>query len=221
MLDIDESLQQSEPDSSRGLKSSNLILRKPAERDLGNLVALATNPQLAKTLCANPFPQSLDAAQSWLSCDIGIATGQTHFVLSTIKGSFIGAAGLYRHENGREAEMVVLIRQALWRQGFATRAAQALADFAFSNPNPKDFDLNAVTATTRVCCSKSRRVAEKCGFQYAGTGMAHSAHFRGMIPIDRFRLDRGIWKALRSWGQSIPEDFAPKGISPDNFKGAA
>jgi hypothetical protein len=47
----------------------------------------------------------------------------------------------------------------------------------------------------------SRRVLEKCGFQWTGVGLYRIRALRSSAPIDRFRLDRGLWASLKSWGQ--------------------
>ena len=210
MLDIDKNLQQTEPDCSAGLGSTDFILRKPTQADLDTLVALATNPVLAKNLCSNWLPTSSRTADLWHANQMEESDPTDFpFILSDMKGSYLGAACLMLEEGRKQAEISVMICRDKWHNGYATRAIQALADFAFSNPNTNQPSLQTVIARCRVTCGGSRRMVEKCGFQYCGTGMAHSQHYRGMIPIDRYRLDRGIWKALRHWAGSGLIDLAP------------
>ncbi|ODN72583.1 hypothetical protein A6302_00075 [Methylobrevis pamukkalensis] len=45
----------------------------------------------------------------------------------------------------------------------------------------------------------SRRVIEKCGFQFTGQDLSPSAYFRTVVAIDRFSLDRRTWESLRRW----------------------
>jgi hypothetical protein len=52
---------------------------------------------------------------------------------------------------------------------------------------------------------------EKCGFQYAGQGMGPSLFLRGMVPVDRFRLERRVWQSLKEWREAsfaTPSDAA-------------
>ncbi|PLW76420.1 GNAT family N-acetyltransferase [Cohaesibacter celericrescens] len=200
MLDIDKKLQQTEPDCSEGLGNKNFLLRQPAQADLDMLVASATNPVLAKNLCSNWLPTSSRAADLWFASH-NQETNPTDFpfVLTDMKGNYLGTACLMLQEERTQAEISIMICRDKWQNGYATRAIQALADFAFSNPNQNHPKLQTVTAQCRVSCRKSRRIVEKCGFQYSGTGMAQSPHYRGMIPIDRYHLDRGIWTAIRHW----------------------
>jgi RimJ/RimL family protein N-acetyltransferase len=46
----------------------------------------------------------------------------------------------------------------------------------------------------------SRRVIQKCGFQFQGSGMVGSLALGGMMSVEWYRLDRKTWMSLRSWG---------------------
>ena len=80
-------------------------------------------------------------------------------------------------------------------KGFATEAAHAVIDYAFGR-----FDFDALHSSARVTNPASRRVLEKCGFQWTGAGLGRSRALGSSVPIDRFRLDRGLWASLKSWG---------------------
>ena len=221
MLEIDESLTETEPDSRSGL-GSNFILRHPKHADLGRLVSLATNPVLSKNVCSTWLPTTMQAADLWFTAMLEDTDPASYpFVLTDMRGNGLGAANLELQGDRTEAEISILIEQANWNKGYATMALQAIADFAFSNPNTSRPPLTSVIARCRVTCTSARRVVEKCGFQYCGTGMAQSQHFRGMIPIDRYRLDRGIWTALRHWAGSIHLDLEAHKPANLDVKGAA
>jgi RimJ/RimL family protein N-acetyltransferase len=68
-------------------------------------------------------------------------------------------------------------------------------DFAFTELNHEWLQAGA-----RVTNPASRRVLEKCGFQWTGVGLCRIRALSSSVPIDRFRLDRGLWASLRSWG---------------------
>ena len=83
-----------------------------------------------------------------------------------------------------------------WGSGYATEAARAVIDHAFA-----DLGHDALQAGARVTNPASRRVLEKCGFQWTGVGLYRiRAPINSAAPIDRFRLDRGLWASLKSWG---------------------
>ena len=226
MLEIDESLKQTEPDCREGSESKPFLLRHPARTDLEVLVALANTPAMTKNLCSNWLPISAKGAKSWfLNQTEKTDPTEFPFIITDMKGAMIGVICLLLEENRKQAEISVIINRDQWQHGYATRAIQAVADFAFSSPNINQPTLEALMAQCRVSCGSSRRVVEKCGFQYSGTGMAHSQHYNGMIPIDRYRLDRGVWYALRNWsgmGQSNAWSFGPNsGPKTYSLKGAA
>jgi hypothetical protein len=45
-------------------------------------------------------------------------------------------------------------------------------------------------------------VLEKCGFQWTGVSLIRIRALKSSAPIDRFRLDRGLWASLKSWGNA-------------------
>jgi hypothetical protein len=46
-----------------------------------------------------------------------------------------------------------------------------------------------------VSNAASRRVLEKCGFQWMGVGLYRIESLASSAPFDRFRLERGPWAA--------------------------
>ena len=59
-----------------------------------------------------------------------------------------------------------------------------------------------LSSGARVSNPASRRVLEKCAFQWTGVQLTRIAAINSAAPIDRFRLDRGLWASLKSWGQA-------------------
>ena len=55
-------------------------------------------------------------------------------------------------------------------------------------------------AGARVSNPASRRVLEKCGFQWTGVRLTRVRAINSAAPADRFRLDRRLWASLKSWG---------------------
>ena len=71
-----------------------------------------------------------------------------------------------------------------------------MIDYAFT-----DLGHEALQAGARVTNPASRRVLEKCGFQWTGVGLYRIRAINSSAPIDRFRLERRIWSALKNWGR--------------------
>ncbi len=58
-------------------------------------------------------------------------------------------------------------------------------------------------AGARVVNPASRRVLEKCGFQWTGVELRKVLSLGSSVPVDRFRLDRGVWSSLKSWRNAV------------------
>jgi RimJ/RimL family protein N-acetyltransferase len=58
-----------------------------------------------------------------------------------------------------------------------------------------------LAAGARVTNPASRRVLEKCAFQWTGVRLMRIRAINSAAPVDRFRLDRGLWESLKSWGR--------------------
>jgi hypothetical protein len=43
-------------------------------------------------------------------------------------------------------------------------------------------------------------VLEKCAFQWTGVRLSRIRAINSAAPVDRFRLDRGLWASLKRWG---------------------
>jgi RimJ/RimL family protein N-acetyltransferase len=84
-----------------------------------------------------------------------------------------------------------------WRRGYATEVARALTDHAFG-----DLGHDALAAGARVSNPASRRVLEKCGFQWTGVGLYRISAINSSAPLDRFRHDRRLWASLKAWGRA-------------------
>ena len=110
MLEIDESLLQTEPDCRAGLGHSNFILRTPSVSDLETLVRLATDPILAKNLCDAWLPTTMRAADAWLEHMVEDKDPTRFtFVLTDMQGTNLGAAAVMLDDDRIQAEVSIVI----------------------------------------------------------------------------------------------------------------
>jgi len=93
-----------------------------------------------------------------------------------------------------------------WGRGYATEAVRALLGHAFGA-----LGYERLSSRARVSNPASRRVLEKCGFQWSGVSLIRIHALKSSAPVDCFRLDRGLWASLRSWGSA---ESLPCGLSP-------
>lgn len=183
------------PDPSLIIETSRLLLRRPTREDAPRLAQLADDATVAENLSTLPYPYGLDDALAWIdNTEVGASRINLGiYRKASTDDGFIGTVSLMPRD-GERFVVGYWIGRPHWGQGYATEATQAVVDLAFGQ-----LGVDAVAATTRVTNGASRRVLEKSGFQYAGQGMGPSLFHRGMVPIDRFRLERSIWMSLKNW----------------------
>jgi len=174
------------------LETGRLMLRVPRMDDARSIAALANDLRIARNTTRIPHPYSLVDAEAWLAA-VNKAEGERTFLITLADGTVIGACG-FELRDGRIPELGYWLGVPFWGRGHATEAVRAVIDHAFA-----DLGHAALHAGARVSNPASRRVLEKCGFQWTGVGLYRIRALASSAPVDRFRLDRGIWASLKSW----------------------
>lgn len=179
----------------RSLTTERLLLRAPCAQDAAAVARLADNPRVALQTARMPYPYRLSDAEAWIARAAAAAQEVTFLIVCGRTGEILGAAGYGVPEEG-DAEIGYWIGEPYWGRGYATEATQAVIDHAFTLSA-----LSRLAARCRVGNSASRRVLEKCGFQYQGSGMIYARALKGTVPTDDFCLERRVWQSLKSWGR--------------------
>ena len=188
------------PERSRSdcpiLLTERLVLRAPHEDDIDALAHLANNANIATMVARMPHPYTVaDAADFVRRTKAGGIGKCVYAITKADTGAFLGCCGIEPHEDGRTVELGYWLGEPFWNKGFATEAAQTLTDMVF-----RTRDVEQIDARCRVMNIPSRRVIQKCGFQFQATGMIQSLAVGGMVPVEWYRLDRRTWVSLKSWG---------------------
>ncbi|HZL32046.1 MAG TPA: GNAT family N-acetyltransferase [Pseudolabrys sp.] len=175
------------------LETKRLALRAPRLGDAKTVAALANDRRIAENSARIPHPYKIADAESFIA---GAAkAGEAAFLITLRDKTVIGACGLVLQAE-TTPELGFWLGVDHWGQGYATEALHAVIDYAFA-----DMGHEALQAGARVTNPASRRVLEKCGFQWTGVGLYRINAIKSSAPIDRFRLERGIWSALKTWGR--------------------
>jgi RimJ/RimL family protein N-acetyltransferase len=179
------------------LLSQRLVLRAPHEEDIDALSHLANNANIATMVSRMPHPYTAkDAADFVRRTKTGEIGKCVYAITRGDNGAFLGCCGLEPHpEDDTTLEIGYWLGEPHWNQGYATEAAHALIDMAF-----RTRDIDQIDARCRVTNVASRRVIQKCGFQFQGSGMIGCLALGAMVPVEWFRLDRKTWMSLKSWG---------------------
>jgi RimJ/RimL family protein N-acetyltransferase len=154
------------------------------------MTRLLADRRIAINTARIPYPYGVDDAEQFIE-SVNRLDGEATFMI-TLDAAPIGVCGVEPREGG--PEIGYWIGVAYWGQGYVTEAARALIDHAFG-----ELQHETLQAGARVSNPASRRVLEKCGFQWTGVRLARVRAINSAAPADRFRLDRRLWVSLKSW----------------------
>ena len=175
------------------LKTARLALRAPSHSDVPAMVALASDRRVAENTARIPHPYTAADAAGLLA-SINQTGGETVFAIE-LDDALIGMCGLDPRRDG--AELGYWLGVPFWGYGYGTEAVRGLIDYAFAKLGHE-----VLSSGARVSNPASRRVLEKCGFQWTGVQLCRVRAINSAAPIDRFRLDRGLWASLKAWAQA-------------------
>jgi len=176
------------------LKTERLVLRALRLDDAKPITALINDRRIAENTARIPHPYSVADAQTFIA-HANRAGGEPSFLITLAAGEIIGGCGV-GILSGPDPEIGYWIGVPYWGRGYATEAARALIDHAFG-----ELGCERLLAGARVSNPASRRVLEKCGFQWTGVSLIRIRALASSAPVDSFRLDRGLWASLKSWGK--------------------
>ena len=179
------------------LLSERLVLRAPHEEDIDALAHLANNANIATMVSRMPHPYTAnDAADFVRRTNLGEIGKCVYAITKAENGAFLGCCGVEPAADPATVEIGYWLGEPHWNRGYTTEAAHALIDMVFRTRETVD----RIDARCRVTNVASRRVLQKCGFQFQGSGLAVSLALASNVPVEWFRLDRKTWMSLRSWG---------------------
>jgi RimJ/RimL family protein N-acetyltransferase len=183
------------------LETRRLWLRWPRLADVQAITRLAGEKAVAEMTARIPHPYMPNDAESFVFlARQSNANGEGLQLAITLKGkpkAAIGMVGIGPSPDDGRPTLGYWLGTPYWGQGIATEAARALIDAFFAYGHEPE-----LAASARVINPVSRRVLEKCGFAYVGSGLSELQARGGYYPADHFRLDRRAWESLKSWGHT-------------------
>jgi RimJ/RimL family protein N-acetyltransferase len=176
------------------LETERLVLRRPTLADVKAIVRAINDRRIAQNTARIPHPYAASDAEDFVNF-VGNQPQDTNFLI-TRDGEVIGGVGI---DLGSGApEIGYWLGVPFWGEGYATEAARAVIDYTF-----EEFGSAELRAGARVVNPASRRVLEKCGFQWTNVELRRVLSLGCSVPVDRFRLDRGVWLSLKSWRNAV------------------
>jgi RimJ/RimL family protein N-acetyltransferase len=175
------------------LQTERLTLRAPRRGDGKAIVRLANDRRIAENTARIPHPYHLGDAETFIAAANREGDEATFVIMR--EDELIGMCGVEPRQDG--PEIGYWVGAPFWGRGFATEAVRAVIDHSFGALGHQ-----MLQAASRVSNPSSRRVLEKCGFQWTGVGLYRVRAINSSAPFDRFRFDRGLWASLKAWGQA-------------------
>lgn len=181
------------------LETERLVLRAPHIEDVAAVAELANNRRIAEMTANLPFPYKPSDAHAFVETLAAVPDAATFAVFLKGEGhpTFAGMVSYGRRPPEPAPEIGYWIGEAFWGRGIATEAVRAVIDYAFS-----ETDVALLLGSARVVNPASRRVLEKCGFQWSGVGLCRVKALRASVPVDQFQLERRTWASIRAWGST-------------------
>jgi RimJ/RimL family protein N-acetyltransferase len=178
------------------LETPRLWLRWPRAADAPAIHRYCSRWEVAQYTARIPHPYPQGTAERFIfAAREGNATGRDlTLVMTPIRGKreAIGAVSLESRAQGHLTLGYALTPEA-WGKGLASEAVEAMIEAGFVMTGAVEVD-----ASVRVENPTSRRVLEKAGFEFMGTGLQGAPARGGMVSCDRFRLTRASWIARRA-----------------------
>jgi RimJ/RimL family protein N-acetyltransferase len=174
------------------LTTERLVLRAPQPSDVAAVAVLANDIRVAENTARIPYPYHREDAEAWIASTNTVA-GDESYVITVADGTLVGACGLHQVREDVPPEIGYWLGVRFWGFGYATEAVNAVIDRAFDT-----LQYEVLVAGARVSNAASRRVLEKCGFQWTDVGLYRIRSLSSSVPVDRFRLERSAWLALKA-----------------------
>ena len=178
------------------LETKRLWLRWPRVADAKAIARYSSRWEVARMTSRIPHPYPAGEAERFIftAREANALGRDLILVIAPIRGKRepIGMISLESRLQGRLTIGYALAPE-VWGKGLATEAALAAIEAGFALTNAVE-----MLATAHVENPASRRVLDKCGFAHTGTGLEGAPARGGMVPCDRFRLERAVWTSRRA-----------------------
>jgi RimJ/RimL family protein N-acetyltransferase len=177
------------------LETKRLLLRPPAESDIADIIAFASDPEVALRTAQIPHPYTDADARDWLriaTANERAGTTATFMLELRAEARVIGSAALRVRDVEHTGNVGFALARPYWSRGLVTEAMIRIFDYAFDQLRLEAIDANAVP-TNRA----SIRVQEKLGMRYT-RNLVIPARARGG---DQHVVERAI--SRREWLERI------------------
>ncbi len=147
------------------LRCKNLLLRRPTQADVEQLVVLKNNKTASKLLGGNTPTYTAEALSKWVDFHNNNEAEVLLVVVDVISGKLLGHVGLYKIDPiAKKTEYGILLADDDSRgKGYGCLCTQMMVDYAFDVLN-----LHKVTVEVLIENKVSEAMFKKCGFKSDG-----------------------------------------------------
>ena len=164
------------------LETERLILNRPTENDLGDLILHLNSDNVFSENTFNiPFPYQNENAEFWIHELVNKGFEEkknfTFAIREKENPKLIGAIGIHLDKVHLKAEIGYWIGKDFWNKGFVTEAVREIIRFGF-----QDLGLNKIYATHFPYNPASGKIMQNCGMKLEAT--LKQEYFKNGKPID-------------------------------------
>ena len=165
------------------IHTQRLILRPFALKDVGDVLAYASDPEWSRFLPV-PYPYTLKDAEEFVAKNVLRNRDEGHGFAVELGGVVIGGIDLRLEASIAVGSLHYSISRTHWNKGLMTEAARAVMNWGF-----EEFDLAKIYSWADVENVGSWRVMEKIGMTREGTlrsqgvnrGVRQDYHYYGIL----------------------------------------
>jgi Acetyltransferases, including N-acetylases of ribosomal proteins len=159
------------------IKTARLLLRNIYESDAEDLFEYGKEPNVGPNAGWKPHTDIEETLQVMEQVFVG--KENVFGIVLKDSGKMIGSIGLIddpRRNNPHAMMLGYAMSEHYWGKGLMTEAAQAIIERAFH-----ELSIDIISCTCYSSNTRSRRVIEKCGFQYEGCLRRAEQRYDGQI----------------------------------------
>lgn len=156
---------------NKTITTKRLVLRMFEHSDAEEVARLCNNYNIYKNTLYLPYPYSIEDALLWIESHLDNYEAQKSYELAVTdkkSGQLFGAIALSNNQRFKNGEIAYWIGEEFWGRGYATEAAEAIVQFAFSEKN-----YHKVFARCFHSNPASGRVLQKLGMTEEGVLIDH------------------------------------------------
>lgn len=159
------------------IETDRLLLRHMIEDDANDIFEYAKNEDVGPNAGWKPH-ESIEETREIMKT-IFLDQPSVFGIVLKATGKMIGSIGLIpdpKRENDRALMLGYAIGKDYWRNGYMTEAAKAIVSYGF-----RELDLDLISVYCYSSNDRSRRVIEKCGFEYEGRLRLAEKRYDGIV----------------------------------------